>query len=413
MAYLFEHQGKEWLRRQGIRVPDGRVAATPAEAEQAAVDLGGRVVVKAQAWVTSRAAYGGIKFAQSPAEARVAAESMLGAHLKGFHVSAVLVERALDLEGQFYMGIVLNDRERRPNLLFAAGGGSGIEDRMAAGADRIWSQSISPERGLTVFEARDLLRRAGVRGDLQKKLTDMALMLYRAAVRHECRSLEINPVGIDRDGNAWALDCRMAVDDHAVFRHPELGVEVAREFGRMPTRLETVAYKVEAKDHRGTFFFMQLEETRPGEGYVGFHGGGGGGSMMSMDALLRHGFKLANYCDTSGNPSAAKVYRAAKIILSQPHLVGYFCSGSGVASQEQVHTARGLIKAFREVNLAIPAVIRIGGNMEQEAIRLIQEQCRDLPGPVEAYGRDTSVDECARRLQQLIQARGGGVTGAV
>ena len=94
--------------------------------------------------------------------------------------------------------------------------------------------------------------------------------------------------------------------------------------------------------------------------------------MMSMDAVLNRGFKLANYCDTTGNPPASKVYRAARIILSQPGIRGYFASGSGVASQEQYHSARGLVKAFREENLAVPAVLRLGGNFEEKAIEILQ-----------------------------------------
>jgi ferredoxin len=123
--------------------------------------------------------------------------------------------------------------------------------------------------------------------------------------------------------------------------------------------------------------------------------------MMSMDALLKSGFKIANYCDTSGNPSASKVYRAAKIILSQKNIDGYFASGSGVASQEQFNSARGLVKAFREKRLSLPAVIRIGGNSEELAIRILHDYTKDIPGIVEAYGRDTSAVFCAMRLREL------------
>ena len=124
--------------------------------------------------------------------------------------------------------------------------------------------------------------------------------------------------------------------------------------------------------------------------------------MMSMDALLSQGFKIANYCDTSGNPSASKVYRAARIILSQKNIDGYYASGSGVASQEQFHSARGLVKAFREVCLNIPAVIRIGGNSEELAMEILHTYAGDLPGKVEAYGRDTSAVFCAKRLKELV-----------
>ena len=114
------------------------------------------------------------------------------------------------------------------------------------------------------------------------------------------------------NGSLLAADCRFTVDDYAVFRHKELDIEIAREMDRPPTELERIAYQVEADDYRGTFFFLQLtEDFDKGERVVGFHGAGGGGSMMSMDAILSRDYRLANFVDTSGNPPASKVYRAA------------------------------------------------------------------------------------------------------
>jgi hypothetical protein len=203
------------------------------------------------------------------------------------------------------------------------------------------------------------------------------------------------------DGKLYAADCRITVDDYAVFRHPDLGIEIAREFDRPPTALEEIAYHVEAKDYRGTFYFIQMaHDFERGEGYIGFHGAGGGGAMMSMDALLSRGYKLATYVDTSGNPPASKVYRAARIVLSLP-VDGYFASGSGVASQEQFHSARGFVKAFLEERLSVPAVIRLGGNMEEKAIEILERAAPEIPAPLEAYGKDDTADFCAQRLEML------------
>ncbi len=129
--------------------------------------------------------------------------------------------------------------------------------------------------------------------------------------------------------------------------------------------------------------------------------------MMSMDAVSNAGFTLANFCDTSGNPSAAKVYRAARVILSQPGLVGYFGSGSGVASQEQFWSAYGLAKAFIEMNMAIPAVIRLGGNSEDRAVEILQNACADLPAPIEGYKKDDTPAFCAERFAALVEEAGG------
>src|SRR5205823_495484 len=206
------------------------------------------------------------------------------------------------------------------------------------------------------------------------QLADSIRKLFTAARKVEARSLEINPLVLTKDGQFVAADCRITIDDYAVTRHPELKIEIAREFDHPPTALERVAYAVEQNDHRGTFYFAQLATAAPkgSKGLVGFHGAGGGGSMMSMDAIVNAGFTIANFTDTSGNPSASKVYRASRIILAQPELVGYFGSGSGVASQEQYWSAYGLAKAFWELDLNIPAVIRLGGNTEDRAVEILQ-----------------------------------------
>jgi ferredoxin-like protein FixX len=243
----------------------------------------------------------------------------------------------------------------------------------------------------------------GVEGSILPKLADLLTKLYRIARSSDARSAEINPLVLTAQGKLFAADCHLVVDDYAVYRHPEFGIEVAREFDRPPTELEKIAYRVEEKDYRGTFYFFQMaEQTAGDEKYIGFHGAGGGGSMMSMDAVLNRGFKLANFCDTSGNPPASKVYRAAKIILSQPGIRGYFASGSGVASQEQFHSARGLVKAFHEERMDIPAVIRLGGNFEEKAVEILKTYLKDIPAVVEGYGRDDSPEFCAGRLEELV-----------
>jgi succinyl-CoA synthetase beta subunit len=173
--------------------------------------------------------------------------------------------------------------------------------------------------------------------------------------------------------------------------------------------LEQIAYAVEQNDHRGTFYFAQLATSAApdSKGLVGFHGAGGGGSMMSMDAIVNAGFTIANFTDTSGNPSASKVYRASRIILAQPDLVGYFGSGSGVASQEQYWSAYGLAKAFWELDLDIPAVIRLGGNTEDRAVDILRRMSKLVRAPVEGYRKTDSPAMIAERFAKLVAGAGG------
>ncbi len=404
MARLHEYQGKALLKEVGIKVPEGGPARSPQEARQIAEQINAPVVVKAQAWVTGRAGLGAIKFADTPRQAEEAASELLGMEIGHFTVDTVMVERKLDIEREFYAGVIIDDRARAPVVIFSSVGGTGVEEIAREHPDKIARHTVDILWGLREFEARELARKAGVHGKLLLKLGGVIKKLYDAARRYDARAAEINPLALTAEGELIAADSRFTIDDYAVYRHKELGIEIAREFDRPPTPLEKIAWNVEKNDYRGTFYFIQLEQDfKKGDRVIGFHGAGGGGSMMSMDALLARGFKLADFVDTSGNPPSSKVYRAARIILSQEGIDGYFLSGSGVASQEQFHLARGLVKAFIEEPLTVPAVLRLGGNAEELAREIVERAKPAIPAPVEAYGKDDTPDFCAERLDALIK----------
>jgi len=405
MARLHEYQGKKLLQQFKVAIPQGGVAEISEEARAIAAQIGRPVMVKAQAWVTGRAGMGGIKKAATPEEAAAAAQSMLGLKVKGFTVEQVLVEEQLNIVREFYAGVIVDDRAQAPLVMFSSVGGSGIEEIAAAHPDKVARMHVDIEAGLQDYQARNLVRRTGIGGKILGDLGTVLVQLYNVARTYEARAAEINPLVETADGKLYAADCRVTVDDYAVFRHKDLGIAIAREYDRPPTALEKIAYNIEANDYRGTFYFIQMaSDFQRGEGYVGFHGAGGGGSMMSMDAILRQGYKLATFVDTSGNPPASKVYRAARIVLASGPIDGYFGSGSGVASQEQFHSARGLVKAFLEAHMAVPVVIRLGGNAEDKAVDILQRLNGRIPAPVEGYKKDDSPDYCAQRLAALIQS---------
>ncbi|MGD9049333.1 MAG: acetate--CoA ligase family protein [Anaerolineae bacterium] len=404
MARLHEYQGKELLKQFKIPVPRGGVARTPEEAYQLAADIGGEAMVKAQAWVTGRAGLGGIKKASNPAQAEEAARHMLGMKVKNFVVQEVLVEQRVEIAREFYAGVIIDDAAQQPLVMFSSVGGTGIEEIALEHPDRVARTHVDVGTGLLDFQARDLVRRTGIGGKLQLQLGGLLMNLYRVASAYDARAAEINPLVQLTDGSLLAADCRITVDDYGVFRHKDLGIDIAREYDRPPTALEKIAYDVEANDYRGTFYFIQMAEGfQQGEGYVGFHGAGGGGSMMSMDAVLRQGYKLATFVDTSGNPPASKVYRAARIVMASGPIDGYFGSGSGVASQEQFHSARGFVKAFLEEQVDVPVVIRMGGNSEDKAVEILEWLNGWVPAPVEGYRKDDAPDYCAMRLHALIK----------
>jgi succinyl-CoA synthetase beta subunit len=404
MARLHEYQSKALLRQFNVPTPDGEPASTPTQARTIARRIGRPVAVKAQAWVTGRAGMGAVRFADTPDEAEEAADAILGMEIGSFTVETVLVEEKLDVEREFYGGVVIDDIAQAPVVIFSSIGGTGIEQIAGTNPEAVARHVVDIRTGLADFDARNLVRRTGIHEKLQLQLGGLLSQLWEVARAYDARAAEINPIVLTADGKLIAADCRITVDDNAVYRHPEMGIEIAREFDRPPTKLEKIAWQVEKDDYRGTFYFIQLEQNfKRGDGVIAFHGAGGGGSMMSMDAVMNRGFRLADFVDTSGNPPASKVYRAARIILAQPGIDGYFASGSGVASQEQFHSARGLVKAFMEAPLDVPAVIRLGGNAEDRAIAILERARSSLPGPIEAYGKDDTPEFCAARLDDLVR----------
>ena len=405
MARLHEYQGKAILAANGFKIPRGRAAFTADQAVAIAKELESEVVIKIQAWTTGRAGIGGIAFAKKPDVARGHAARMLEMKVGQFPVEAVLVEEKIAIEREFFLSFAIDDAARAPMIIFAAGGGTGIEER-AASTRRI---QCDVKHGPDKSAVADATTGCGLSSELEAQLGDSIQKLFGAAHKVEARSLEINPLVLTKDGQFVVTDCRITIDDYAVARHPELNIEIAREFDHPPTPLERVAYAVEQNDHRGTFYFAQLATAagKDSKGLVGFHGAGGGGSMMSMDAIVNAGFTIANFTDTSGNPSASKVYRASRIILVQPDLVGYFGSGSGVASQEQYWSAYGLAKAFWELELNIPAVIRVGGNTEDRAVDVLKRMARLLGASIEGYRKTDAPAVIATRFAELVAAGKG------
>jgi succinyl-CoA synthetase beta subunit len=408
MAQLHEYKAKQILAKNGIEIPLGEVAFDALKVKEIAEELGGEVVVKAQIHSTSRAASGGIKFAKSADEAEKIASEMLGKEIANNLCEAVLIDEKAEIVKEFYLGFIVDTTLKRPTLLFSDLGGSGIEER----ADSMKKLVCSIRKEPTIEEIAELVGspRFSVTSDdsLKAGLQTILQKLYRVAKKTDVRTAEINPLALLKDGRLVALDCRISVDDYADFRQKDLGIEIARELGHTPTRLEKIAWEIEKDDFRGTFFFVEILEDKqirnPQSAIrIGFHGAGGGGSMASLDAAQRNGLQPACYVDTSGNPPASKVYRAAKIILSIPNIRGYFLSGSGVASQEQFGLARAVLKAFLEVKPNIPAVLRLGGNGEDIAKELVERYSKFLPAPIEAYRKKDSADFCAARLNELIE----------
>lgn len=410
MTRLLECQGKNLLRNNGIRVPAGDVASTPQGAKEIFEKLKRPVVVKAQVSATGRFKAGGIMFATSPADAERVAERVLGMTIKGIVVEKVLVEERLEVEKEFYASTIVDDshKVKAPVLMVSTRGGVDIEQVALEHPEEVRSRTVNILDGLSLDNVEEIVWGLNMPANVASPFAKVALGVYKTFRGYHARSVEINPIVLTTDGLIYAADCRIVLDEASVSKHPELGVDFPRDIGRPPTELEKLAWRIEANDYRGIGYFIQMTtEIKPGEDYVGFHGIGGGGAMIGADALIRHGLKIANYADTSGNPTPSKVYRIIKTIFSQPNIVGYALMGPVIANQEQWHHANPIVRALKEElrnRPDFPVVILIAGNKEKEAIEILKEHLADLPARIEIYGRDYvyNVDFVAQRMRELV-----------
>ncbi|RLB05919.1 MAG: succinyl-CoA synthetase subunit beta [Deltaproteobacteria bacterium] len=407
MARLYEYQGKQLLKEARIPVPEGDVATTEKEVKEIAGKIGKPVAVKAQIWAGGRGKAGAIRFAETPEEAGKVAKELLGTKVKGFEVKRVLVEEKLDVEKEYYVGVIVDPSMdvRAPVVIFSTEGGVEIEE---VPEDKIAKVVVDIFLGLRPFQALNLARKAGVPRKLLSSVAGIISALYQVFRKYSCRTIEINPLVVTADGRVIAADCRAAVDDSSVFRHPELGIKVARESSQEPTEFDEIAWSIEEGDLRGTGYVAQMTQEIEGIATVGYHGIGGGGAILGVDALNRAGLRVADYADTSGNPTAAKVYRVAKLILSQPNIEGYCLGGFIMANQEQWHHAHGIVKALREElphRPGFPVVILLCGNKEKESLEILHEGLKGLPGRIEIYGSEHvyDTDFIAQRMRALVE----------
>ena len=235
--------------------------------------------------------------------------------------------------------------------------------------------NIDPQYGLQSYDAIDVCTQAGIAPADLSKFASFLTKLSKLYKKYDCQTLEINPFVMTGDGSLYCADCKMEIDNSAVFRHPDFGIKIARDLPGQPTDLDVIGWGIEETDARGTGFLMNMGYDEVSPGYVGYHPIGGGSAMMGLDALNAVGLKAANYADTSGNPVAAKIYRVAKATLSQPNIEGYLLGGFMMANQEQWHHAHALVKVLREMlpkKPGFPCVLLLCGNREDESLEILR-----------------------------------------
>lgn len=351
---LHEYQAKDILAKYGIPVPPGKVAFTADEAKQIATEFGDLVVIKAQVHTGGRGKAGGVKLARNPEEAREKAAQILGLNIKGFITKKVLVAKGVNIAREYYAGMILDRVTQRVVLMLSKEGGMDIEEVAATKPYALIKYPIDPHKGLRPFEARELVKRAGMEGNLNK-LADVLVKLYQAYVGIDASTAEINPLVITDTGEVVAADAKIVLDDNALYRHPDL----------MPLREFEAEHPLEVEASNYGFSYVKLD------GNIGVIGNGAGLVMYTLDLVQRTGGKAANFLDIGGGAKADVVYNALKVVLKDPDVKGVFINiFGGITRADEV--AKGVIRAMDEGILTKPVAMRVAGTAEEEAKELLK-----------------------------------------
>jgi succinyl-CoA synthetase beta subunit len=348
---VHEYQAKEILRKYNVAVPRGIVVDSVDAAREAAKQLGGRVVVKAQIHAGGRGKGGGVKLAKDADEAAELTRTMLGMTLvthqtgpEGKKVRKVLIEEALNIDRELYLGITLDRKIGKPVIMASKQGGMEIEEVAAKDPKAIFREPVDAVLGIQPYQARRVAYSLGLEGDSFKKGVGFVTKLMQAYLDTDASLAEINPLLVTKEGDVLALDCKMNFDDNALFRHKDV-VEMRDLHEEDPLEVEASRFGLN---------YIKLD------GNVGCMVNGAGLAMGTMDIIKHAGGEPANFLDVGGGANAEQVKNAFRIILSDDNvkaiLINIF---GGIMRCDRI--AEGVVEASKEIGLPVPVVVRLEG----------------------------------------------------
>jgi succinyl-CoA synthetase beta subunit len=361
---IHEFQAKEILRRYGVATPRGRVSADAAEVAAICGELGGRCVVKAQIHAGGRGKGGGVKLASSPADAQQKAAQILGMQLvtpqtgpEGQKVQKVLVEEAVSIAQELYLGVLLDRQLGKPLLMASAAGGMDIEEVAAHQPEAIIREPFDPHLGLLPFQGRRVAKRLGLTGKTANQAVKLFEALTRAFLDTDATLAEINPLLVTGEGDVMALDAKMSFDDNAMFRHQDIAA--------MRDLAEENPLEVEASKFNLNYIKL--------DGNIACMVNGAGLAMATMDIIKLYGGEPANFLDVGGGASQEAVQNAFQILVSDPAVMAVMINiFGGIARTDRI--ARGVVAAIEHLgNVMLPVVVRLEGTNVEEGRRILRE----------------------------------------
>src|SRR5215213_7394630 len=353
---LLEYQGKQLFQKHGVPVPDGRPATTVPEAVEAAEELGYPVVIKAQVLIGGRGKAGGIKLAKDRAEAEEYSTAILGMDIKGFTVHELYVEKASDIDEEYYAAIVFDRSARAPMAMLSRMGGMDVEEIAGRDPNAIARVHVDSLIGFQDFHGRRLCFEAGIAGDVTRPVGALLARLYETFIAEDAMLVEVNPLLVTKDRQVVALDAKVTVDGNALHRHPD--VAAFRNVGAEDPQEQM------AKERGLTYVKL--------DGNVGILGNGAGLVMSTLDVVAQAGGKPANFLDAGGGSKADAIVNAVEVILSNDKVTAVlFNILGGITRCDEV--ANGLVEAFNKIKPDVPFVVRLDGTNDVEGRQILAD----------------------------------------
>lgn len=381
---LYEYQARDMFERHGVPVLQGLTADTPEEAEAAAAKIGGVVVVKAQVKTGGRGKAGGVKVAKTPAEAKEAAEKILGLDIKGHVVKRVMIAQGASIDKEFYFSVLLDRSNRTFLSLCSVEGGMDIEQLAEERPEALAKIAVDAVSGIDKAKALEIAKAGGFDDDLAAKVADVFVTLYQVFVKEDATLVEVNPLVLTTDGQILALDGKVSLDENAEFRHTDR-TELERD------DLDPLEAKAKSMDLN----YVKLD------GQVGIIGNGAGLVMSTLDVVAyageKHGgVRPANFLDIGGGASAEVMAAGLDVILGDPQVKSVFVNVfGGITACDAV--ANGIVGALNTLGASAtkPLVVRLDGNNVNEGRRILAEYAHPLVTVVE------TMDEAADKAAEL------------
>ncbi len=352
---LLEYASKKVLSEYGIPVQEWTLVRSVDEVRQMAESLEFPVVVKAQVPVGGRGKAGGVKLAANADELIKHATDILNMEIKGIKVKKVIIEKAANIEKEFYIGVVMDRKSQKPVVMVSSQGGVDIEEVARTNPEAIHILTVDPDRGLQPYQSRWLAFKIFEDKNQAKAAASVIMKLYNAFQSVDAQLAEINPLVTTKEGEILALDAKILVDDNALYRHPEL--EALRDMDyEDPTELEA---------REAGLSYVKLD------GYIGCCVNGAGLAMATMDIIKHYGGEPANFLDVGGSSKPEKVLKAMELILRDPNVRSIYINiFGGITRCDDV--AKGLIEAFSQMEIPVPVVVRLTGTNEDIAREMLE-----------------------------------------